>query len=209
MCGGPGCGKGTQCKRLVENHKLVHISTGDLLREKKKTNQDLAKLMDSGKLVSSEMVVMLVKEVMEKDKSACYLLDGFPRNKENMKVWRKVIGNSAKIEFMIFFKTSDEVMLQRMAKRAAESEEKRADDMNEETQKNRIAVFKKESLPVMEMFKKEKKCITVNGDMESDYVATEIENALKERKFGMYAVAEPVQAADAANHANPAEAVEA
>lgn len=197
IVGGPGCGKGTQCKRIVDNHKFVHISTGDLLREKKKTSPEFAKEMDSGKLVSSDIVVKLVKEVFEKDRTATYLLDGFPRNKENLNVWKKIIGNSAKIEFMLFLKTSDEVMMQRMNKRAAESEVKRADDTNDEIQKNRIEVFKKETMPIVDMFVKEKKCYILNGDMDLDHVTSEIENALKDRKVGSHAVAAETPAQNA------------
>ena len=187
IVGGPGCGKGTQCKRLVDAHKFVHISTGDLLREKKKTSPDFAKEMDSGKLVSSDIVVNLVKEAFAKDKSAIYLLDGFPRNQENMDIWKKIIGNSAKIEFMLFLQTSDEIMIQRMQKRAAESEAKRADDIDDEIQKNRIQVFKNETLPIVESFKRDNKCHMINGDMDLDHVTSEVNSALKERKFGVHA----------------------
>lgn len=184
IVGGPGCGKGTQCKRIVDAHKFVHISTGDLLREKKKTSPDFAKEMDSGKLVSSDIVVNLVKEVFEKDKKAIYLLDGFPRNQENLDVWQKILGNSAKIEFMLFLETSDEIMMQRMLKRATESETKRADDTDETIQKNRIEVFKNETLPIVDVFKRNNKCHVINGDMDADHVTTEIHAALKERKVG-------------------------
>lgn len=184
IVGGPGCGKGTQCKRIVSSHKFVHISTGDLLREKKKTSPEFAKEMDSGKLVSSDIVVNLVKEAFAKDKNATYLLDGFPRNQENLEAWKQILGNSAKIEFMLFLQTSDEVMIQRMQKRAIESESKRADDTDDAVQKNRIGVFKTETIPIVEMFKNDKKCHVINGDMDMDHVTSEINAALKERKIG-------------------------
>lgn len=187
IVGGPGCGKGTQCKRIVDTHKFIHISTGDLLREKKKTSPEFAKEMDSGKLVNSDIVVNLVKEAFAKDKSATFLLDGFPRNQENLDVWKKILGNTAKIEFMLFLQTSDEVMMQRMQKRAEESETKRADDTDDQIQKNRIEVFKKETIPIVEIFKKDGKCHLINGDMDLDHVTSEINAALKERKVGTHA----------------------
>ena len=187
IAGGPGCGKGTQCKRIVDTHKFIHISTGDLLREKKKTSPEFAKEMDSGKLVNSDIVVNLVKEAFAKDKSATFLLDGFPRNQENLDVWKKILGNTAKIEFMLFLQTSDEVMMQRMQKRAEESETKRADDTDDQIQKNRIEVFKKETIPIVEIFKKDGKCHLINGDMDLDHVTSEINAALKERKVGTHA----------------------
>ena len=184
IVGGPGCGKGTQCKQMVETHSFVHISTGDLLREKKKTNPEFAKEMDSGKLVSSDIVVKLVKEQFEKNKSAIFLLDGFPRNQENLDVWRKIIGNSAKIEFMLFLKTSDEVMKSRMAHRAKTSEQVRTDDINDDTQNNRINVFRNETIPIVDKFTEDKVCQVIDGDLSADEVTVLINNALKERKLG-------------------------
>jgi len=186
ICGGPGCGKGTQCQRIVDTHRLVHVSTGDLLREKKKIDPDFAKEMDSGKLVSSDLVVKLVKEVFDKNPNVIYLLDGFPRNQENLDVWKRILGKSANIEFMLFLKTTEEVMIHRMNKRASESENKRADDVNEETQKNRINSFKNETLPIVDKFLKDKKCYVIDGDKDLDSVTTEINAALKERKIGIH-----------------------
>ena len=88
---------------------------------------------------------------------------------------------------MLFLQTSDEVMIQRMHKRAAESEIKRADDTDDGIQKNRINVFKNETLPIVELFKKENKCHVINGDMDVDHVTAEINAALKERRFGTHA----------------------
>lgn len=93
VMGGPGSGKGTQCAKLIEKHKEIHhISTGDLLREELKSGSSEAKqldaLMKEGKMVPSEMVVDLILKALKfKNKgNDTFLLDGFPRNQENVDV---------------------------------------------------------------------------------------------------------------------------
>ena len=67
--GGPGSGKGTQCSKLVEEYGLKHLSTGDLLREERKKGGELGdeldKIMNEGGLVSSDLVVKLVRKNMK------------------------------------------------------------------------------------------------------------------------------------------------
>lgn len=191
IVGGPGCGKGTQCAYIKEKHKLIHLSTGDLLRKRPKTGDDEAdKKMSGGNLVSSDIVVNLIKSEFEKDKSKTYLLDGFPRNQENLNVWNKIISNTAKIDFMLFLKTSDEKMIERLKHRAKQNEntaENRADDSDEAIQNKRISVFKNETMPIVEKFIKDKKCYVINGDMDKDKVSHEIEKILKTKRVGAYA----------------------
>jgi len=97
VMGGPGAGKGTQCGKLLKKYpELDSYSTGDLLRAKVKEDSEearaLKKDMSEGKLVSSETVVGLMKDYMNKSSKNIFLADGFPRNQENIDIWRKLIG---------------------------------------------------------------------------------------------------------------------
>ena len=87
VLGGPGSGKGTQCDRLVENYGFKHISVGDLLRDEKEKGgseaEELDNLMKEGKLVSSNLVMKLMKKKLAIEGCCRYLIDGFPRNEEN------------------------------------------------------------------------------------------------------------------------------
>ena len=80
LLGPPGAGKGTQAKLIVEKFDIVHLSTGDMFREAKKSDEALSKLLSSGKLISDEIVIDMVKKRLEKDDvKKGFLLDGFPR----------------------------------------------------------------------------------------------------------------------------------
>lgn len=85
ICGAPASGKGTQCEKIVEQYGVVHISTGDVLREAVKTGSELGvqakEAMDGGQLVSDELMINIVKTRLDEEdcKTKGWLLDGFPR----------------------------------------------------------------------------------------------------------------------------------
>ena len=102
VLGGPGAGKGTQCAILVERYGFIHLSTGDLLRDEVKSGsplgKELAAVMKEGKLISSELMVRIVQEQLEKNNyGGRYLLDGFPRGQENMDVWERMMSHSVSL----------------------------------------------------------------------------------------------------------------
>ncbi len=84
LIGPPGAGKGTQAKILVEKFNMVQLSTGDMLREARKSNSPLGKevagIMDRGELVSDEIVTRLIAEALDGAKeSGGVIFDGYPR----------------------------------------------------------------------------------------------------------------------------------
>jgi adenylate kinase len=82
LLGPPGAGKGTQCKRLAEKYKLVHLSSGDILRNNRTNGTELGKkaaeFMDSGRLVPDQLIIEMMVGAIESAKGNC-VLDGFPR----------------------------------------------------------------------------------------------------------------------------------
>lgn len=76
----PGGGKGTLAKKLASDKSFIHISTGDLLREKAKNDEEINKLITEGKLVSDEIVIKLLKEKLLNTEGPV-IFDGFPRTK--------------------------------------------------------------------------------------------------------------------------------
>ena len=151
VMGGPGVGKGTQCRKLLAQFpQLDSYSTGALLRKKvaegTKESAELKQKMSNGELISSELVVGLMKEYMQNSEKNIFLADGFPRSQENIDVWEKVMGDVADLKFLLLFDLDGETMLERLLKRASESAVKRDDD-TEEVFHKRIETFEK-SLPI-------------------------------------------------------------
>ena len=180
VMGGPGSGKGTQCSKLVEEYGLKHLSTGDLLREERKKGGELGdeldKIMNEGGLVSSDLVVKLVRKNMKEMgwSQEWFLIDGFPRNEENMKAWKKGM-KDVEIQFALFFDVPDEIMVERMMKWAETSG--RADD-NEETMKKRVKTFRDQTVPLVQSFEKKKLARTINAAQGIDEVWEETKSAM-------------------------------
>ena len=85
LLGAPGAGKGTQATRIAAKYNIVHISTGDIFRAKRKGGTEIGKLaksyIDAGKLVPDEVTCDIVKDRLNwDDVKGGYLLDGFPRS---------------------------------------------------------------------------------------------------------------------------------
>lgn len=151
VVGGPGSGKGTQCSLIKEKYGCEHLSTGDILRGvvAKKSHpkwEELDKTMQSGGLVSSADLLEFVKVELESRKGKLILLDGFPRNQENMDEWKnQKLDEAVTLIGTLYFDCSEETMKTRLAGR----NEGRADD-NEEAFGKRINTFLTETKPVIE-----------------------------------------------------------
>ncbi len=83
LLGPPGAGKGTQAKFLIRERSMVQLSTGDMLREARRSGTDVgnrvARIMDAGELVTDEIVIELIGERIEGERNAGFIFDGFPR----------------------------------------------------------------------------------------------------------------------------------
>ena len=79
LLGPPGAGKGTQARKLVEDRDMIQLSTGDMLREARTSGTEMgqivAEVMDSGKLVTDEIVIGLIREKLEGDKKGGFIFD--------------------------------------------------------------------------------------------------------------------------------------
>ena len=90
MIGGPGSGKSTYSKYISKHFNIPHIYTGDMMRELQKTNPEVAKIMDSGNLVPIKYVMKALQDRLDKpDTGKGYILDGFPRNSEQLSIMKK------------------------------------------------------------------------------------------------------------------------
>ena len=180
VIGGPGCGKGTQCKRIVSNFKYVSFSTGDLLRQyvkdKKEGYEQIDKDMKEGKLISSKTLMKVLKSYILSSKNKKILVDGYPRNKENIDVWEQEMKDEVNVKGALYIEVSNEEMTKRLLGR----NEGRADD-NEETIKKRLATFEKETKPIVSYFEKKGNLIKIDGMKKVDEISKAIEKEFKQR----------------------------
>tara|TARA_Y100000991_G_scaffold209043_1_gene188706 strand:- start:120 stop:686 length:567 start_codon:yes stop_codon:yes gene_type:complete len=179
LFGPPGAGKGTQAKILIQRFNIVQISTGDMLREEVKSGSDLGKLakeiMDKGNLVSDEIIMsMIQKRITKPDCENGFILDGFPRTYNQAVNLDKILNTlNLKIDKVIEINVNEKLLLQRILNRASENQSIRDDD-NSEILKNRIIVYNKDTLPVLEYYKKLNKLYTVDGMQNIEEVSKNI-----------------------------------
>ena len=179
LFGPPGAGKGTQAKIIIKKYNIVQISTGDMLREEVKLETDLglaAKvIMDKGDLVSDEIIMsMIEKRIKKPDCNNGFILDGFPRTLKQAVHLDEILDRlKIKIDTVIEINVNEELLLKRIKKRAAESDDLRGDD-NSEILNNRISVYKKDTLPVLEYYKNSNKLHTIDGMQNIEQVSKDI-----------------------------------
>jgi adenylate kinase len=123
LLGPPGAGKGTQAKVLAQRLKLVHISTGDILRQNVAEATNLGKqakdFMDKGMLVPDELVTHMLSERLKRPdvKNGC-ILDGYPRNLNQAKVLDNILKESTMaVDVVVYLDTSAQVIIQRLSGR--------------------------------------------------------------------------------------------
>lgn len=113
----PAAGKGTQSDLLVEKYGYIHISTGDLLRAEAQKETELGKqiseIMKTGKLISSEIVnSLLINALKETDKP--FILDGYPRNAEQVPVLNEILKEVNKsVDVVIYLDVPEDVLIKR------------------------------------------------------------------------------------------------
>ena len=179
LFGPPGAGKGTQAKILIDKYNIPQISTGDMLREEVSSNSDLGKIaksiMEKGDLVSDEIIMsMIEKRITKTDCTNGFILDGFPRTlkqAENLDKLLKII--KLKIHKVIEINVDEDLLIKRIINRASESKNIRDDD-NSDILKNRILVYKKDTLPVLKYYKNLNKLNTIDGMQSIEKVSEDI-----------------------------------
>jgi UMP-CMP kinase family protein len=165
VLGGPGSGKGTTCGVVQEQLGFVHLSAGDLLRAERNDAASphgalINKYIKEGKIVPVEITVALIKAAMLASDARNFLIDGFPRNLDNLRGWEKVMATaSVRVAFCFFFECPLAQLEQRILKRAKFSG--RSDD-NIESLRKRFAVYKQETMPIVNVFRKRGVCVEVD-----------------------------------------------
>ncbi len=200
----PGAGKGTQAEKLTEILNIPHISTGDMFRKAIKDQTDLGKqaksFMDKGELVPDEVTVGIVKDrITEKDCGNGFLLDGFPRTVVQADALAKMLEDlGIKLDSVINVEVPYEELIGRLTGRRicrscgatyhmifnppkdegvcdkCGGELYQRDDDTEETAKNRLLVYEKQTAPLLEYYNNTGLLVNINGNQSMEEVLADI-----------------------------------
>jgi len=183
--GPPGSGKGTQAKRIAKKLDLLHLSTGDLLREAVKNGTELGKkaktYMEAGELVPDDLIVGIIEEkVASGELDNGYILDGFPRTVPQAEALRDMLKkNESGLDKAILIDVSDEEVVNRLSTRA--KIEGRADDADVSVVRNRLDVYKKQTQPIIDFYGKESILKKVDGEGDIDDITSRLQDAITEK----------------------------
>ena len=167
LFGPPGAGKGTQSQKLIEKYRLIHLSTGDLLRNEISQGTSLGleakKLMDAGILVPDEVVIGMISNKLDFNPDAKgFIFDGFPRTVAQAEALDTLLNNkNAPILGMIALEVNDDELEHRLLLRGQASG--RPDDANPEVIRKRVNEYNEKTAPVAGFYKNQHKFKSVNG----------------------------------------------
>lgn len=188
LLGPPGAGKGTQSQRLVEEHAIVQLSTGDMLRsaiaEESPIGLKAKDIMARGDLVPDEVVVGIISERMDQpDARNGFVLDGFPRTVPQAQALDRMLAEKGlDLDAVIELKVDENALLKRIEKRLAEARQnglpERVDD-NAEAFRTRIEAYRKQTAPLVDYYGSKGELKSVDGMAPIDEVTSSIDDILK------------------------------
>lgn len=175
LLGPPGAGKGTQAERVCAAWGLIHVSTGDLLREAVRLKTELGlqakSYMDRGELVPDALVLSLLEErIGRPDAGAGFLLDGFPRNTAQAQALEVRLGDQV-LDAVVHLHLSDDEIVQRLLARGRE-------DDSESVIRNRLSVYDNETAPLIRYYEERELLTTIDAIGSMDEVAERVADAL-------------------------------
>jgi adenylate kinase len=211
LLGPPGAGKGTQAHRLVAERDMVQLSTGDMLRAARSSGTEMGKkvaeVMDSGNLVTDEIVIGLIAEQLDKDGShGGFIFDGFPRTLAQADALGDLLASKGqKLDAVIEMRIAeDEELVRRVSGRytcancgevyhdetkkpandgvcdkCGGTEFKRRADDNADTMRTRLLAYYKDTSPLIGYYYAKGQLKSIDGLGEIDEVASRVADALK------------------------------
>ena len=213
LLGSPGCGKGTQAQNLIRDYELVQLSTGDMLRTAIDSGSAFGKqaktVMDSGGLVSDEIVIGIVREqITQAECTKGFLLDGFPRNLSQAKKLDEMLAaQNAKVDNVIELRVSDKELVTRIAGRrfhlgsgrsyhiefnqpkiegkddeTGEPLAKRDDD-NQKTMQSRLNTYHEQTEPLIKYYEGNGVLVSIDGMGTPDEVFYRIKLVLDQKSL--------------------------
>ncbi len=209
ILGKQGAGKGTQCSRLARHYVVPHISTGDMFRAVMRTETELGQrvrgILDSGNLVPDELTLQVVGERLEQDDTRThgFIFDGFPRTIPQAESLGKILDPS-NIDMAIDLVIPTEIAVERLGGRRVcrdcqtiygrtspsridgicdycGGEVVQRDDDTEEAIRRRLALYERETAPIIDWYRSQNLLVTVDGMGEADDVTQRLFDAIDKR----------------------------
>tara|TARA_Y200000002_G_C22353749_1_gene526133 strand:- start:51 stop:602 length:552 start_codon:yes stop_codon:yes gene_type:complete len=176
LFGPPGSGKGTQATFISESLSVPHLSTGDMLRSSVSSGSEIGlkakKIMESGGLVSDEIVFSIVQErIAKNDCKKGFILDGFPRTVNQAKKLDLLLNDNYKLDCVLRIKVNEEEIIKRLIVRAR-------DDDKPDIIKNRFKTYNSETQPLIPFYEERKILININGMQEIKKVSEDIKKVI-------------------------------
>lgn len=201
LLGAPGSGKGTQCKNIVERYGLLHLSSGDILRQERAAGSELGQkaqsYMDSGALVPDEIIIEMMAKAIEKAPDAGFILDGFPRTvNQAVELDESLTGNGQKIDIVLNLEVDEDIIVSRITGRRScpkcgavyhvknlkpktegicdndGTELVQRPDDSPEVVANRLKTYHEQTEPLVDYYRDKGTVLDIDADKDADEVKT-------------------------------------
>ena len=185
LVGPPGSGKGTQSQRLAEHFGIIHLSTGEILREaiREQTTlgQQVEPIVNRGDLVSDHLIVEVIEERIEcQDCDAGFLLDGFPRTLNQASAFDQMLERRNKsLNAVIELRVSHDELVRRLSQRQCDTHGQRSDD-SAEAIPHRLNIFSEQTRPILDWYSKQDLVLSVDGEGTMDQVFNRIVSGVQQ-----------------------------
>lgn len=183
LFGPPGAGKGTQSEKLISSFQLVHLSTGDILRNevanKTEAGIEAKGLMDQGLLVPDNIVIKMIESRIDANRNAKgFIFDGFPRTTAQAEALDSMLERKGSaITMMLALEVPDHELIKRLLMRGKESG--RTDDQNEDVISRRIIEYNLKTAPLKKYYSSQNKFYSISGIGEIDEIFTRLRDTIE------------------------------
>ena len=203
LLGAPGAGKGTQCKNIVARYNLLHLSSGDILRQERAERSELGEkaqsYMDSGALVPDEIIIEMMAKAIEKAPADGFILDGFPRTvNQAVELDKALVASGQQIDAVLNLEIDDNVVTKRITGRRScpqcgavyhvenlkpktegicdndGTELVQRSDDTQEVLNNRLEAYHRQTEPLVDYYKKNGTVYDFDADRDPDDVGASI-----------------------------------
>ena len=187
LFGPPGSGKGTQSEKLIDRYGLIHLSTGNLLREEivneTRLGLEAKKYMDSGQLVPDSVVIGMIRSALESNPNAeGFLFDGFPRTVAQSEALDELLAEKhSEINAVLALEVSEEELIKRLLNRGKTSG--RSDDVNEQIIRARITEYNNKTSAVASYYQQFDKVVRIQGEGDVEAIFDALCDQIEARKI--------------------------